>query len=88
MMMALYLVARHEAELSLPKCLMIAVGVNVVTGLLGLVIGIYALAAGFTLAMWAIHQFLYVGWGKSAIVSAVYFISIVIVQVAWKAVFQ
>ncbi len=48
---ALYLIARHEAEISLPVILMITVGVSVISILLSLAIGPFAfLVALFILA--------------------------------------
>lgn len=73
MLAAMYVIGRHEAEMSLPIALMIAAGVSVTMWILSVFLGPLALLIGFGLGMWAIHQFCYLGWGKSAAVTAIWF---------------
>ena len=81
MITAMYLVGRHEAEMSLPIALMIAAGVSVVMWITSIFLGPLALLVGFLLGMWAIHQFCYLGWGKSAAVTAIWFASLIAFEV-------
>ncbi len=71
---ALYFVARHEAEISLPVILMITAGVSVVTLLLTLVHPLASLLSLLLLA-WAIQRFCYVRWSRAWIVTGIYFAS-------------
>ncbi len=71
---ALYLVARHEAEISLPLILMIVVGVSVAAALLSLAHPLAPLLSLVLLA-WAIQRFCYVGWSKAWIVTGIYLVT-------------
>lgn len=79
---AMWLVGRHEAEMSLPIALMIAAGVSVTMWILGALIGPVAFLIGFVLGMWAIQKFCYLGWGKSAAVTAIWFGALIAIDVA------
>ena len=68
----LYLVARHEAEISLPVILMITAGVSFASLLLTLVHPLASLLSIFLLA-WAIQRFCYVRWSKAWTVTGIYF---------------
>ena len=75
----MFFVGRHEAENDLKINLGISAVVGIVTALLSIPLGIFALPIGFALCMWAITKFCYLGWGKAALVSASFFI----VQIAF-----
>ena len=80
---AMFVVGRHEADASLPKGLMIAAGVSVTMAILSIFLGFLALPIGFALVMWAVHQFCYLGWGKSAAVAGIYFVTMILFEVGW-----
>ena len=67
----LFLVARKEAEISLPMILMIAAGANIAGLLLSLAHPLAPLLSLVLLA-WAIQRFCYVRWSKAWIVTGVY----------------
>ena len=69
---ALYLIARHEAEISLPVILMITVGVSIITLLLSLAIGPFAFLVALFILAYAIRRFCYIGWPKACAVTGVY----------------
>lgn len=69
---ALYLIARHEAEISLPIILMITVGVSFISALLSWVIGPFAFIVALCILTFALHRFCYIGWSKAMAVSGVY----------------
>ena len=73
--LALFLIARHEAEISLPVILMISVGVSVVSMLLSLAIGPFAFLVALIILAFAIRRFCYIGWPKAIAVTGVYAIT-------------
>jgi hypothetical protein len=68
----LYLVARNEAEISLPVVLMITAGVSIVSLILNNVHPLASLLSLFLLA-WSIQRFCYLRWSKAALVTGIYF---------------
>jgi hypothetical protein len=72
---ALYLIARNEAEISLPVVLMITVGVSVVSILLSLFIGPFAFLVALAVLAFAVQRFCYVGWPKAFAVTGIYAVS-------------
>lgn len=82
---AMYLVARNEAEISLPIVLMICVGVNVVGGLLGFMIGPFALIASVVLLAWALNKFCYIRWSKAFMVTGVYLLTNILLAFGLRA---
>ena len=80
MIAAMWVIGRHEAEMSLPIALMIAAGVSAVMWVTSAFLGLLALLIGFALGMWAIHQFCYLGWGKSAAVTAIWFAGLIAIN--------
>lgn len=69
---ALYLIARHEAEISLPVILMITAGVSILSILLSLAIGPFAFLVALLVLAYAIRRFCYIGWPKAWAVTSVY----------------
>lgn len=83
---ALFLIARHEAEISLPVILLIAVGTSLVSALLSLVHPFLGLA-GLLLALpWAIQRFCYVGWGKAFVTTGIYLVSGFLLNIGFRAI--
>ena len=41
------------------------------------------LSIGFALVMWAVPQFCYLGWGKSAAVAGIYVVTMILFEVVW-----
>jgi hypothetical protein len=82
---AMYLIARHEAEISLPVILMICVGVNVIGGLLGLMIGPFALLVTIALLAWSLQKFCYLGWSKAFTVTGIYLVTNVLLAFGLRA---
>ena len=68
----MYVVARHEAEYSLPVVLMVCAGLAVCNLFLSLLPVLIALPLMIGLMMWALHQFCYLRWKTSGIVTAIY----------------
>jgi hypothetical protein len=79
---ALYLIARHEAEISLPVILMITVGVSIVSILLSLAIGPFAFLVALVILAFAIRRFCYIGWPKAIAVTGVYAVTNIALAVA------
>ncbi len=73
--LALYLIARHEAEISLPVILMITVGISLISILLSLAIGPFAFLIALAILTLALHRFCYIGWPKAIAVTGVYAIT-------------
>lgn len=69
---ALFLIARHEAEISLPIILMITVGVSMISILLSLAIGPFAFLVALFILAYAIRRFCYISWSKAWAVTGVY----------------
>jgi len=82
---AMYLVARHEAEISLPITLMISVGVSVIAGILSIFIGPLALLVAIGLLIWSLNKFCYLRWSSAAIVTGIYLVSNIVLSVGLKA---
>jgi hypothetical protein len=69
---ALYLIARHEAEISLPVILIITLCVGMISLLLSLAIGPFAFLVSLFVLAYAIQRFCYIGWPKAWAVTGVY----------------
>jgi hypothetical protein len=82
---AMYLVARHEAEISLPITLMISVGVSVIAGILSIFIGPLALLVALGLLVWSLNKFCYLRWSKAAVVTGIYLVTNITLSVGLKA---
>ena len=82
---SMYLIARHEAEISLPVILMITVGVTVVGAILGMMIGPLALLVCLALLAWALHRFCYLSWPKASIVTAIYLVSNIVLSIGMQS---
>jgi hypothetical protein len=80
--LSLYLIARHEAEISLPVVLMIAVGVSVISLLLSLAIGPFAFLVALVVLAFAIRRFCYIGWPKAIAVTGIYAVTNIALAVA------
>lgn len=64
----MFLVARHEADYSFPKVLLISLGVGIVNFALSLGVGsLIALIVTLGLLVWALHQFCYLRWGMQGL---------------------
>ncbi len=82
---ATYLIARHEAEISLPVILMICVGVNIIGGFLGIMIGPFALLVTVVLLAWALQKFCYLPWSKAFAVTGIYLVTNVLLAFGLRA---
>ena len=82
---AMYLIARHEAEISFPIVLMITVGVSVIGAILSMFIGPIALLISLALLAWAVHQFCYLSWPKASLVSGIYLVTNVALAIGMQA---
>ncbi len=69
---ALWLVARHEAELSFPRILLLSVGITVLSLLLSLAIGAFALPLIIAATAYGLVRFCYVTWTQAWIVTGIY----------------
>jgi len=74
MSLTMWMIARHEADASLPRVFLIAFVVALVTGLSSIFLGIFALILGFGLAAWAVRQFCYLRWPHACVVAAVFIV--------------
>lgn len=72
---SLYLIARHEAEISLPIILMITVGASLTGLLASIAIGPFAFLVVLGALAWAIQRFCFVRWSKAWIVTGIYGVS-------------
>jgi hypothetical protein len=84
MSLTMWIIARHEADASLPRTFLIAFGVAIVTAISSLFIGIFALLVGFALAAWAVRQFCYLRWPHAFVVATVF----VSVQIGFAVLFR
>lgn len=82
---AMYLIARHEAEISLPIVLMITVGVSIVGAILSMFIGPLGFLVSMALLAWAVHQFCYLSWPKASLVAVIYLVTNVILTLGMHA---
>ena len=82
----MYLVARHEAEYSLPIVLMVSAGLAVCNIFLAALLGVFALPLMIALMMWALHQFCYLRWKTAAIVTAIYIVCQIVLAFVLAAV--
>jgi hypothetical protein len=82
----IFLIARHEAEISLPVILMITVGVSFVGALLGVILSpLVGLVVSLGLLTWALYRFCYLPWPKAGIVTVIYLITNIGLSVGMKA---
>jgi hypothetical protein len=82
----IFLIARHEAEISLPVILMITVGVSVVGAVLGVILSpLVGLVVSLGLLTWALYRFCYLPWPKAGIVTVIYLITNIGLSVGMKA---
>ncbi len=72
MSLTMWILARHEAEASVPRVFAIAFVVALVTGISSIFIGIYALIVGFFLAAWGVQRFCYLRWPHAFVVATVF----------------
>jgi len=72
MSLTMWIIARHEADASIPRTFLIAFGVAIVTAVCSIFIGIFALLVGFLLAAWAVRQFCYLQWPHAFVVATVF----------------
>ena len=80
----MYLVARHEADYSLPKVILIAAGLAIINFILSVAIGqLISLPIMLGLTVWALHQFCYLRWSMAAVVTGIY----IVVQIALGMLF-
>ena len=78
----MYIVARHEADYSLPKVILISVGLAACNLVLSLTIGaLLALPILVGLTVWALHQFCYLRWGMASIITGIYIVCQIVVGI-------
>ena len=82
---AMYLIARHEAEISFPIILMICVGINVLGGVLGMFIGPLALIFTIALLALSLRKFCYLPWPKAFAVTGIYLTTNVILAIIFRS---
>ncbi len=69
----MFVVARHEADYSFPKVILISFCLGLCNFVLSLAVGPWiALVIVVGLTVWALHQFCYLRWGMAGIVTAIY----------------
>lgn len=83
----LYLLARHDADFSFYKAIILSAALTAIEALsyvLLLSMGIHSFllpaVAVFGCCVWALVQFFYLQWSKSFLISFLYFISVSVVQ--------
>lgn len=85
----IYLIARHEAEISLPIILIITVGVSMAGAVLSLLLGPWiGLLLTLALLSWALYRFCYLPWPKAVIVTVVYLITNIGLSLGMKVLTQ
>lgn len=72
MSLTMWIIARHEADASVPRVFVIAFAVAIVTAISSIFIGIFALIVGFFLAAWGVQRFCYLRWPHALVVAAVF----------------
>lgn len=68
----LFLVARHEADYSLPKVIIISLGLTLVNMVFSIAAGLWVFPVVLFTTAWCVQKFCYLEWGKASIVSALY----------------
>jgi hypothetical protein len=71
--LVMFLVARHEAEISFPIVLLIVLGVSVLSALLR-PLGYWSIPIVFAALAWALQQFCTLRWSKALLITLVYVI--------------
>lgn len=81
----MHLVARHEADYGLPKTVLISAIVTVGGMLIELAIGPFVVPLMIAFTLWALHHFCYLTWRTSGIVTAIYSLSMIGLQLCYMA---
>ena len=69
----MYMEAKHEADYSFPKVLLISIGLSICNIILSIMLGPWiALIIVLGLTVWALHQFCYLRWSMAGIVTGLY----------------
>lgn len=80
----MFIVARHEADYSFPKVILISLGLGLCNMMLSLFVGPWvALIVVLGLTVCALNQFCYLRWSKAGLITGIY----VMVQVVLGVVF-
>lgn len=74
LMGSLWVVARHDAEISFVRMLLLSLGITVVS-LLASPLGIFALPVIIGVTAWGLVHYCYVNWAQAWIVTAVYIVA-------------
>lgn len=75
----MYVIARHEADYSFPRVLLISLGLGLTDFCLSLLVGpTLGSILVMGLMVWALHQFCYLRWRMAITVAAIYFASMIL----------
>jgi hypothetical protein len=74
LMGALYVVAKHDAEIDFPRMALVSLGITIVA-LLSSPLGIFALPVIAVATAWILVRFCYVSWNQASIVTAIYLVT-------------
>ena len=83
----LHIVARHDADVTIPKMILIAFGVSISMMLLGNVIGIFAIPIVLAALGWALVRFCYISIPQAAIVCGVWLVAQVVLGIVFATLF-
>lgn len=82
LMGVLYLVARNDAEISLPRMLLVSLGITVVA-LVSSPLGLLSLPIILVASAWILVRFCYVSWKQAWIVTFIYLVVQIALGVGW-----
>ena len=85
----MYLVAKHEADYSLPKVIIMTVGISICSLLATALAGPWvALIITLGVTVWALHQFCYLRWKMAWLITGIFIITQVIFNLVKGLLFR
>ena len=69
----MHIVAKHEADYSFVRVVLVAFGLFVANTVAGAILGNFAILVMFFATAWALQQFCYLRWGMAFVVTAIYY---------------
>ena len=82
----MYALARHEADYSFPKVLLLMVILTAGGGLLAVPLGPLVIPVIFGGMIWALHQFFYLRWSKAALITVIYIVVSMVINFTLGAI--
>ena len=80
----MFIIARHEADISWPKLFMVFVPMILAVQILGVVMGAIALVVYFVGIMVALKLWFYVDWGKASLIAILQLVGNIVIGIIFS----